>query len=103
MSGMEETGAAEGREIGLGAEGQRGSQTSVGAAAVRSGALDCCQLSCLTFLRSVGGSEQKRGEGQRETPGIGARAPSTVRGSRGTPDPQAGPVCPTRTVRELRD
>lgn len=34
--------------------GQRGCQSSVGAAAVRSGALNCCQVSCLTFLRSVG-------------------------------------------------
>lgn len=40
-----------GRVTGLRAEGLL---SSVGAAAVRSGALDCCQLCCLTFLRSVG-------------------------------------------------
>lgn len=104
VSGMGETRAAEGRETGLGAEGlpeQRGSR-----GCALPGALDCCQVSCLTFLRSVGVWSRnvvRDSAGQRGTPGIGTRAPSTVRESGGTPDPQAGRAGPTRTVWESRD
>lgn len=97
---MGETGAAEGRETGL---GQRGCQSSVGAAAVRSGDLECCQLSCLTFLRSVG---VQSGDVVRDSAGRRALAhvrPVLSGGSEGTRDPQAGRACPTRTVRGLKD
>lgn len=97
---MGETGAAEERETSL---GQRGCQSSVGAAAVRSGDLECCQLSCLTFLRSVG--VQSR-DVVRDSTGRRALAhvhPVLSGGSEGTRDPQAGRACPTRTVRGLKD
>lgn len=59
---------------------KRGCQHSVGTAAVRSGALDRSQLSCLTFLRSVGVRERKRGAGQRLA-SVHVRPPSTIRAS----------------------